>query len=263
MVRDFLNVGARRHEALNVLLYAGAGAGRHRRRRRSLAGIEYFNRERSVDVIVIARGGGSLEDLAAFNSERLARAIAASENFRWSRRLATRRISPLRILSLTCAPLRPRRRRSSSPRRSTRSLTWSRAFQSIAARLPLPAHPVARAARSCADRCLFGDFARRFWAAAAAGRRAAISHRGGMARKAPAAPLLKNSNAGVARLLRQDATHRLRLLRERLTGLDARTGAFHVGPRCKPLRRSIAALRGLPARAVAVGGPQPRLCAGL
>jgi exodeoxyribonuclease VII large subunit len=43
------------------------------------AGIAYFNRSRSVDVIVIARGGGSLEDLAPFNSEFLAEAIFRSE----------------------------------------------------------------------------------------------------------------------------------------------------------------------------------------
>jgi exodeoxyribonuclease VII large subunit len=42
------------------------------------AGILHFNRTREVDVIVIARGGGSLEDLAPFNSEFLARAIANS-----------------------------------------------------------------------------------------------------------------------------------------------------------------------------------------
>ncbi len=43
------------------------------------AGVRYFNRARSVEVVVIARGGGSAEDLAAFNDEGLARAIAASE----------------------------------------------------------------------------------------------------------------------------------------------------------------------------------------
>jgi exodeoxyribonuclease VII large subunit len=83
VIRDFLNVGGRRHEALNVLLYPalvqGASAAIE-----VAAGIEYFNSDRSmpdtaVDVIVIARGGGSLEDLAPFNSELLARAIAASK----------------------------------------------------------------------------------------------------------------------------------------------------------------------------------------
>src|SRR5205814_4968815 len=43
------------------------------------SGIRWFNRSRKVNVIVVARGGGSLEDLAAFNDERLARVIAASE----------------------------------------------------------------------------------------------------------------------------------------------------------------------------------------
>ena len=42
------------------------------------AGIKHFNRAKSVDVIIIARGGGSIEDLAAFNDEALARTIFAS-----------------------------------------------------------------------------------------------------------------------------------------------------------------------------------------
>ena len=40
--------------------------------------IRWFNRARNVDVIIVARGGGSIEDLAAFNDEGLARTIAAS-----------------------------------------------------------------------------------------------------------------------------------------------------------------------------------------
>ena len=44
-----------------------------------VSGINYFNKVKSVDVIIIGRGGGSLEDLWAFNDERLARAVYASE----------------------------------------------------------------------------------------------------------------------------------------------------------------------------------------
>lgn len=77
VIRDFLNVASRRHSGLNVLLAAAAvqGDGAPAEIEAALA---LLNACGLVDVIVVARGGGSLEDLAAFNSERVARAIAAS-----------------------------------------------------------------------------------------------------------------------------------------------------------------------------------------
>jgi exodeoxyribonuclease VII large subunit len=77
VIRDFLNVAGRRHGALDVLLFPAVVQG-DAAAAEIAAGIAYFNTARNVDVIVIARGGGSLEDLAPFNSELVARAIAAS-----------------------------------------------------------------------------------------------------------------------------------------------------------------------------------------
>ncbi|MGA2991487.1 MAG: exodeoxyribonuclease VII large subunit, partial [Candidatus Korobacteraceae bacterium] len=76
-LQDILNILRRRHESLPVLIYPAQVKGEAAAREVS-AGVRYFNRSRQVDVIVIARGGGSFEDLAAFNDEALARAIAAS-----------------------------------------------------------------------------------------------------------------------------------------------------------------------------------------
>ncbi len=78
VIRDFLNVAGRRHFALDVQIYPAPVQGEAAAPEIS-AGIAYFNRARTVDVIVIARGGGSLEDLSPFNSELLARSIAKSE----------------------------------------------------------------------------------------------------------------------------------------------------------------------------------------
>jgi exodeoxyribonuclease VII large subunit len=78
VIRDFLNVAGRRHLALHVQLYPSTVQG-ETAALEIAAGIAFFNQSRTVDVIVIARGGGSLEDLAAFNSELLARAIAKSQ----------------------------------------------------------------------------------------------------------------------------------------------------------------------------------------
>ena len=77
VIRDFLNIVSRRHSGLNVLLYPVSvqGESAPAEIEAALAGL---NASHFVDLIVLARGGGSLEDLAAFNSERVARAIALS-----------------------------------------------------------------------------------------------------------------------------------------------------------------------------------------
>jgi exodeoxyribonuclease VII large subunit len=77
VIRDFLNIVSRRHSGLNVLLYPVSVQGDSAPAEVEAA-IADLNTSGMVDLIVLARGGGSLEDLAAFNSERVARAIAAS-----------------------------------------------------------------------------------------------------------------------------------------------------------------------------------------
>jgi len=73
-----LNIVNRRHAGLSVLILPVAVQGDQAPAEIESA-IAQLNASGLVDVIVLARGGGSLEDLAAFNSERVARAIAASE----------------------------------------------------------------------------------------------------------------------------------------------------------------------------------------
>jgi exodeoxyribonuclease VII large subunit len=77
-LRDILNILQRRHHSVNVLIFPAQVQGEAAAREVS-AGVRFFNQHGNVDVIVIARGGGSAEDLAAFNDETLARTIAASE----------------------------------------------------------------------------------------------------------------------------------------------------------------------------------------
>ena len=77
-LQDILNILRRRHESVSVLIYDARVQGE------SAAsevgdGVKHFNRARNVDVIVVARGGGSFEDLFAFNDEALARTVAASK----------------------------------------------------------------------------------------------------------------------------------------------------------------------------------------
>jgi exodeoxyribonuclease VII large subunit len=77
-LRDILNILRRRHHSANLLIYPAQVQGESAATEVS-TGIKYFNRAKNVDVIIVARGGGSAEDLAAFNHEGLARTIADSE----------------------------------------------------------------------------------------------------------------------------------------------------------------------------------------
>ena len=76
--KDFVKTLKSRFPLIDIYLYdakvQGIGA-----EDEIINGIEYFNNESHVDIIVITRGGGSIEDLIAFNSERLARSIYGSE----------------------------------------------------------------------------------------------------------------------------------------------------------------------------------------
>jgi exodeoxyribonuclease VII large subunit len=77
-IRDIVSVLRRRFPALEVVIYPvpvqGAGAGARIAEAIALAGAR-----RECDVLILARGGGSLEDLWAFNEEIVARAIYACE----------------------------------------------------------------------------------------------------------------------------------------------------------------------------------------
>ena len=77
-LRDILNVLQRRHHSVNVLIYPAQVQG-DAASQEVAAGVRFFNQHDNVDVIIVARGGGSAEDLAAFNNEALARTVAASE----------------------------------------------------------------------------------------------------------------------------------------------------------------------------------------
>ena len=77
-IHDMINVMGRRFPLAKLLLYPALVQG-DSAYLTLIAGIEYFNATKSVDVIIIGRGGGSMEDLWAFNNVELAYAIANSE----------------------------------------------------------------------------------------------------------------------------------------------------------------------------------------
>jgi exodeoxyribonuclease VII large subunit len=77
-LRDILNILQRRHHSANAVIYPAQVQGDFAASEVA-AGVRYFNQSRSVEVIIVGRGGGSAEDLSAFNDEGLARTVAASE----------------------------------------------------------------------------------------------------------------------------------------------------------------------------------------
>lgn len=74
VLHDIITVTQRRNPYLDIVVYParvqGEGA-----ENTIISGLRYFNREPDIDVVIIARGGGSIEDLAPFNTESLAREI--------------------------------------------------------------------------------------------------------------------------------------------------------------------------------------------
>ncbi len=77
-VRDMINVTGRRFPFAKIILYPVLVQGPDAPPQ-LIEALDYFNRERCADVLIIGRGGGSIEDLWAFNDEGVARAVAASE----------------------------------------------------------------------------------------------------------------------------------------------------------------------------------------
>lgn len=78
VIRDIINVSTRRYPNVNILIYPAAVQGVNVAST-VIEGLKVFNELNNVDVIIIARGGGSFEDLFGFNDENLARAIYASK----------------------------------------------------------------------------------------------------------------------------------------------------------------------------------------
>lgn len=77
-VRDIINVITRRYPYCEIIIYPslvqGAGA-----KENIVEAIEYFNEHSLCDTLIVGRGGGSIEDLWAFNEEMVARAIFESK----------------------------------------------------------------------------------------------------------------------------------------------------------------------------------------
>ena len=78
VIADMLRILQRRFDGLHVLIFPVRVQGEEAAAEITRA-VEYFSRSQCVDVVIVGRGGGSLEDLWAFNEERVARAIAACD----------------------------------------------------------------------------------------------------------------------------------------------------------------------------------------
>ncbi|OPJ63200.1 exodeoxyribonuclease VII large subunit [Clostridium oryzae] len=73
-IRDIINVSTRRNKNVNILLYPSVVQGKAAASD-IIKGIEVLNQIEDIDVIIVARGGGSVEELWSFNDEQLAYAV--------------------------------------------------------------------------------------------------------------------------------------------------------------------------------------------
>lgn len=76
--RDIINVTKRRNDKIDLILYPSLVQGESASEN-IIRGIKYFNRRDDIELIIISRGGGSIEELWAFNEELLAREIFKSK----------------------------------------------------------------------------------------------------------------------------------------------------------------------------------------
>lgn len=76
VIRDIVHVAQKKNKYTNIIVYPAKVQGLNAEDE-IIAGINYFENT-NVDVVIIARGGGSFEDLAPFNTEKLARAVFAA-----------------------------------------------------------------------------------------------------------------------------------------------------------------------------------------
>jgi len=77
-VRDIINVSRRRNKNIDIIIYPVLVQG-IKASKELIKGLEYMNSISDVDTIIIARGGGSIEELWAFNDEELAYAVYNSK----------------------------------------------------------------------------------------------------------------------------------------------------------------------------------------
>jgi len=73
VIKDIINITARRNHGIDIIIYPAKVQGESAKKE-IINGINFFS-DYNVDVIVIARGGGSFEDLSVFNSEEIARRV--------------------------------------------------------------------------------------------------------------------------------------------------------------------------------------------
>jgi exodeoxyribonuclease VII large subunit len=226
VIRDFLNVAGRRHAALDVLLYPALVQG-EAAVAEIAAGIVFFNRARAVDVIVIARGGGSLEDLAPFNSELLARAIAESDIPVVS---AVGHETDFTIADFV-ADLR-------APTPSAAAEIITSALHNVEEHIEQLTHRLQRACRyrlmqardSFVQLGVDASFARLRESFARRQQRVdELRFRMEAAWSTVNRQISEQLHLLGARLRRQDATHHLQLLRERLTGVEGRLVRLQQG----------------------------------
>ena len=78
VIQDIINVSRRRNKYVDIVLYPAKVQGQLAYKS-IIEGIKYFNKSKSVDVIIIGRGGGSIEELWNFNEEELAKEIFKSQ----------------------------------------------------------------------------------------------------------------------------------------------------------------------------------------